>query len=143
MFVHCCNKRIVTRTSQSKSDQFIDCGHSAGPVREVICSLTSPFGVNNALEQWIVRSIAVHVPSEVEVFLMGCKIVTVLVSLLFLKFWLACARELAVTADSWYIIGTLPMITGVQVTLGQVVEENVRLFLKTPMHQLAQFSPWH
>ena len=63
--------------------------------------------------------------------LMGPEIVTVLVSLTFLKVWLAHARELAISEDSWCIIGHSPVLTGVEVRPGLAAEENVHRFLKT------------
>ena len=45
----------------------------------------------------------------------------------------AHAMYSAVSADSWYVIGSLPITTGVQVTLGHAAEENASFPQNTPL----------
>ena len=40
---------------------------------------------------------------------------------------------LAVSADSWYVIGSLPITTRVQVTLGHAAEENASFPQNAPL----------
>ena len=46
--------------------------------------------------------------------------------------------HLAVSADSWYVIGSLPITTGVQVTLGHAAEENASF----PQIVISHYSFW-
>ena len=59
--------------------------------------------------------------------------VTVSLSSVLREYRHARAMYLAVSADSWYVIGSLPITTRVQVTLGHAVEENASFPQNAPL----------